>query len=102
MKFKNKIFPYLNFSKSAFIHDKNFSQYLPLTSQKNIQEIPTDKTPSQDSLIARGWQKEQYIGITILLICLIAVVGFFSRRFEYALIFALTLSIILIVFFLKV
>jgi hypothetical protein len=76
----------------------NNNQYLG-TELKNIE-----KTPSQphDSLIARFWQKEQYVGIAILLFGLIAIIGFFSRRFEYALIFALTLSVILIVFFLTV
>ncbi|MGM3307178.1 hypothetical protein ACSQ6I_14600 [Anabaena sp. WFMT] len=72
------------------------------STNKNIQEIPSEQTPGKDLLIARGLQKEQYIGITILFICLIALIGFFSRRVEYALIFALTLSIILIVFFLSV
>lgn len=69
---------------------------------KTIQEVPANKAVSKDSLIAKGWQREQYVGIAILFVGLIAVVGFFSRRFEYALVFAITLSIILIVFFLTV
>ncbi len=79
-----------------------------------IEEIPASKpnpgaiqtTPSvvtrTDPLIARNLQKEQYAGIFALMIALIAIVGFFSRRFEYALLFATTLSIILIVFFLTI
>jgi hypothetical protein len=67
-----------------------------------IQEINNRDQPGQDSLIAKGWQREQYIGITILLIGVILIIGFFSRRFEYALIFALTFSMILIVFLLSV
>jgi hypothetical protein len=58
-------------------------------------------------LIAHGLQKEQYVGIIGLAIpsvssanALIAAVGFFSRRFEYALMFAIALSAILIAFFL--
>ncbi|MBD2568424.1 hypothetical protein [Anabaena lutea] len=78
-------------------------KYLPIqTKNIQVQETPTQGSPLQDSLINRGLQKEQYVGISILLLGLIAVVGFLNRRFEYALIFALTLSIILIVFFLNV
>ncbi|HYW19724.1 MAG TPA: hypothetical protein VE956_10500 [Nodularia sp. (in: cyanobacteria)] len=67
-----------------------------------IQEIPSADPIQQDSLIAKGWQREQYIGIGILAIALIAAVGYFSRRFAYALMFAFTLSIILIVFLLTI
>ncbi|MBK1987866.1 hypothetical protein A0J48_009995 [Sphaerospermopsis aphanizomenoides BCCUSP55] len=76
----------------------NSYQYLPI-KPNNIKE---ENPQTYDSLIAKSWQKEQYIGIAILLVSLIAIIGFFSRRFEYALIFALTLSIILIVFFITV
>lgn len=69
---------------------------------KTIQEVPANGVVSKDSLIAKGWQREQYVGIAILFVGLIAVVGVFSRRFEYALVFAIVLSIILIVFFLTV
>ncbi|MBD2386873.1 hypothetical protein [Cylindrospermum sp. FACHB-282] len=69
---------------------------------KAIQEIPANGAVTKDSLIAKGLQKEQYFGIALLFAGLIAVVGFFSRRFEYALVFAIALSIILIVFFLTV
>ncbi|MDP5337979.1 MAG: hypothetical protein NWQ28_05325 [Nodularia sp. (in: cyanobacteria)] len=72
----------------------------PLPS--TIQEIPSSAPIQQDSLIAKGWQREQYIGIGILAITLIAAVGYFSRRFAYALLFAFTLSIILIVFFITI
>lgn len=78
-------------------------KYLPIkTKNIQVQETPAQSSPPQDSLIARGLQREQYVGISILLLGLIAVVGFLNRRFEYALIFALTLSVILIVFFLNV
>ncbi|WP_237741474.1 hypothetical protein [Anabaena sp. PCC 7108] len=77
------------------------TKYLPITN-KNIQATPSKSTPPPDILIARGWQKEQYVGIAILLLGLIAAIGFINRRFEYALIFALTLSVILIFFFITV
>ncbi|WP_414574626.1 hypothetical protein [Anabaena sp. CCY 9402-a] len=69
-------------------------------SPRTIQE---NSTPgNNDSLIAKGWQREQYIGIAILFISLIAAIGFFSRRFEYALLFALALSIALMILLLNV
>ncbi|BAY00917.1 hypothetical protein H6G54_00400 [Anabaena cylindrica FACHB-243] len=40
------------------------------SNNKNIQELPSEQTPGQDLLIARGLQKEQYIGITILFIAI--------------------------------
>ncbi|MEH1778729.1 MAG: hypothetical protein V7K67_23955 [Nostoc sp.] len=78
---------------------------------KTIQETPA---PNQDPLIAHGLQKEQYVGIIGLAIpslrdaartvssanALIAAVGFFSRRVEYAIGFAVFLSAILIALFL--
>lgn len=81
-----------NSNKRPVVGEINSSQYsTPKTN--NIKETPS----RYDSLIAQGLQKEQYIGIGILLVGLITIIGFFSRRFEYALIFALTISIILIV-----
>ncbi|MBD2360948.1 hypothetical protein H6G36_07110 [Anabaena minutissima FACHB-250] len=71
-------------------------------SPGTIQENPLPENQPQDALISKGWQREQYIGITILFIALISAIGFFSRRFEYALLFALALSIVLIVFFLTI
>jgi len=78
---------------------KVFAQELP--SPRAVQETPIPGK-NQDPLIARGLQKEQYVGIVGLAIALIAAVGFFSRRFEYALVFAIALSAILIAFFLFV
>ncbi|MFN6487803.1 MULTISPECIES: hypothetical protein [unclassified Nostoc] len=76
-----------------------FLQELPASelAPKAVQETPA---PIQDPLIARGLQKEQYIGIIGLAIALIAAVGFFSRRVEYAIAFAVILSIGLIALFL--
>ncbi|NMF66998.1 hypothetical protein DP113_03020 [Brasilonema octagenarum UFV-E1] len=64
-----------------------------------IQETPPPGTQN-DPLIAKGLQKGQYLGIFAFVIALIAVIGYFSRRVEYAILFAVTLSVILIVFFL--
>ncbi|MBD2294494.1 hypothetical protein H6G06_13660 [Anabaena sphaerica FACHB-251] len=78
---------------------KSLAQELP--SPSTIQETPIPNK-NQDPLIAHGLQKEQYVGIVGLLIALVAAVGFFSRRFEYAILFALVLSAIIIAFFLFV
>jgi hypothetical protein len=75
-----------------------------------VQELPSSRaiteSPSpgknQDPLIAHGLQKEQYIGIIGLAIALVAAVGVLSRRVEYAIIFAIFLSAILITLFLLV
>ncbi|MEH2236838.1 hypothetical protein [Nostoc sp.] len=76
-----------------------FLQEIPASERapKTVQETPA---PGKDPLIAHGLQKEQYIGIVGLAIALIAAVGFFSRRVEYAIGFAFFLSVILIAFFL--
>ncbi|ARV58373.1 hypothetical protein BZZ01_06730 [Nostocales cyanobacterium HT-58-2] len=78
-----------------------FIQAIPASelSPKTIQESPL---PGQDPLIARGLQKEQYAGIIGLAIVVIAAVGFFSRRVEYAIVLALVLSTFLIALFLLV
>jgi hypothetical protein len=47
-------------------------------------------------------QKEQYIGIFSLAIAVIAAVGIISRRVEYAILFAIFLSLILIAVFLVI
>lgn len=72
-----------------------------LPSPKLIQETPIF-SKNQDPLIARNLQKEQYVGIMGLAIALVAAVGLLSRRIEYAIVFALFLSAILIAFFLFV
>ncbi|MEH1835323.1 MAG: hypothetical protein V7L29_25540 [Nostoc sp.] len=75
-----------------------FLQELPASelAPKTIQETPV---PEKDPLIAHNLQKGQYVGIVGLAIALIAAVGFFSRRVEYAIAFAVILSILLIAFF---
>ncbi|AVH65761.1 hypothetical protein [Nostoc sp. 'Peltigera membranacea cyanobiont' N6] len=76
-----------------------FLQEIPASERapKTIQETPV---PGNDPLIARGLQKEQYVGIIGLAIALIAAVGFFSRRVEYAIALAVFLSAIVIALFL--
>lgn len=66
----------------------------------SIQENPSYDTTRKDPLIARDLEQWQYIGILVLAVGTIAIVGFFSRRVEYALLFATALSVVLIIFFL--
>lgn len=68
-----------------------------------IQENPSlnpirGKQPS----IAHGLHIWQYAGLILLAIGSVAIVGFFNRRVEYAMYFAIALTIILITFFLSV
>ncbi len=72
----------------------------PRRSPSTIRETPSPATVQHDPLIAKGLQKQQYFGIVALAIALVAVIGFFSRRVEYAILFAIVLSVILISFFL--
>jgi hypothetical protein len=44
---------------------------LPKRLPSTIQEIPSPDATPKDELIAKGWQREQYIGIAILFISLI-------------------------------
>ena len=67
-----------------------------------LETQPPETPPGKDPLIAHGLEVWQYIGIAILGVTAIATVGFFSRRVEYAIFFAIGLSIVLIVFFLTV
>ncbi|KOP25920.1 hypothetical protein AMR41_11640 [Hapalosiphon sp. MRB220] len=75
------------------------TQELPVenNSSNGIREAPP---PGQDSLIARGLQKEQYVAISVLAVIVFIAIGIFSRRVEYAILFAVILSAILIAFFL--
>jgi len=70
---------------------KNTSSTKQLKQQTHISIKHTG-----DPLVARSWQRVQYVGITMMLLSVIAVIGFFSHKVEYALIFALILSSVLI------
>ncbi|MEH2414200.1 hypothetical protein [Nostoc sp.] len=75
-----------------------FIQEIPASERapKAVQETPS---PGKDPLIAHSLQKEQYIGIIGLAIALVAAVGFFSQRVEYAIGLAVILSVSLIALF---
>lgn len=79
-------------------------QELPASelAPKTVQESQPPSTAQEDPLIAHNLQKGQYVGIIGLAIALIAAVGFFSRRVEYAIAFAVFLSLLLIAFFILI
>lgn len=81
---------------------KLLAQELPTLgkSPSKIQETSQPITTQKDPLIAKGLQKEQYIGVVTLAIAIIAAVGVISRRIEYALVVAFVLSFVLIALFL--
>lgn len=72
----------------------------PEQSVGTTQENPSVGTTQKDPLIDRGLQVGQYIGIVALAVGAIVVVKVFSPRVEHAILFALSLSVVLIIFFL--
>lgn len=54
---------------------------------------------SNDPLIAHGRGSAAYIGVLLLLICLIAIIKVFSNKLDNAIIFALVLTLVAITAF---
>jgi hypothetical protein len=63
---------------------------------KKLQEKPSVEPVPKDPLIAWNLDRVIYIGVFLLAISILVAVGLLSRRFEYALLFALVLSALLI------
>lgn len=68
----------------------------------SYQETPSVGTSQKDPMINQGLQHEQYIGLFAVAVGAIVIIRFLSPKVEYALLFAVALSIILIAFFLTV
>ena len=62
-------------------------------------ENPSFSTTQKDPLINRGLEDWQYIGIIALAIASLIAVRVLSSRAEYTILFALALSLVLIIFF---
>jgi hypothetical protein len=70
----------------------------------NFQEIIVSQSPASSPtrnptgtpLVDTGLERIVYIGVLFLFICIILVIGLFSKKIEYALIFAGILAGILI------
>lgn len=77
----------------------NFNALLadgPLPDPKTLASPPISHN---DPSIDHGGQVIVYIGVTLFVLSVVALVGFFSRRVEYALFTALALSLGLVAFF---
>lgn len=75
---------------SVLLADAPISDPSPLQTPSNIHSDP---------LIDKGGQVTIYIGTALFALGIVAVVGFFSRRVEHAIIAALALSLCLVAFF---
>lgn len=56
-------------------------------------------TDQDNPLIAHSLQKQQYIGIIVIILALITIVGLLNRKFEYAIIFSILLSVVMVAWF---
>jgi hypothetical protein len=72
-----------------------------LPHHPNVEtQKPSIAAINSDPLIAKGWEKIAYVGSFLLVLAVVAIVGIVSRRIEYAILLALSLSVVLIAFFL--
>ncbi|MBL1178263.1 hypothetical protein [Pantanalinema sp. GBBB05] len=77
------------------IHFKALLADTPLPDPTTLSS-PINGQP--DPLIDQGGQLTIYIGASLIIIGIVAIVGFFSRRVEHALLTALVLSLGLVAF----
>ncbi|MCA2622166.1 MULTISPECIES: hypothetical protein [unclassified Microcystis] len=70
-----------------------------ISLSSTILQTPTPTPTLNNNLVNSGTQDLVYIGVFLLAITLVIVIGIFSKKIEYALIFAATLTVILIAFF---
>ena len=69
-----------------------------ISLSSTILQTPTPTPPLNNNLVNSGPQDIVYIGVFLLAITLVMVIGIINQKIEYALIFAATLTIILIAF----
>ncbi|MCZ8118080.1 MAG: hypothetical protein O9295_08460 [Microcystis sp. LE18-22.4A] len=70
-----------------------------ISLSSTILQTPTPTTTLNNNLVNSGTQDLVYIGVFLLAITLVIVIGIINQKIEYALIFAATLTVILIAFF---
>ncbi len=70
-----------------------------ISLSSTILQTPTPTTTLNNNLVNSGTQDLVYIGVFLLAITLVIVIGIINQKIEYALIFAATLTAILIAFF---
>ncbi len=68
----------------------------PLTDPTTLPSHPPNV--QSDPLIDHGGQLTVYIGTALIILGIVAIVGFFSRRVEYAIFAALALSLCVVAF----
>ncbi|AKV69645.1 MULTISPECIES: hypothetical protein [Microcystis] len=69
-----------------------------ISLSSTILQTPTPTTTLNNNLVNSGSQDLVYIGVFLLAITLVMVIGIINKKIEYALIFAATLTVILIAF----
>ncbi len=70
-----------------------------ISLSSTILQTPTPTTTLNNNLVNSGTQDLVYIGVFILAITLVMAIGIINQKIEYALIFAATLTAILVAFF---
>jgi hypothetical protein len=70
-----------------------------ISLSSTIIQTPTPTPTLNNNLVNSGSQDIVYIGVFLLAITLVTVIGIINQKIEYALIFAATLTVILIAFF---
>lgn len=63
-------------------------------------ETPSTGIPEKDSLILHSWDYLLYIGLFGIAVASTAIIGLLSSKVEYALYFAIGLSVVIIAFLL--
>ena len=69
-----------------------------ISLSSTILQTPTPTPTLNNNLVNSGTQDLVYIGVFLLAITLVTVIGIINQKIEYALIFAATLTVILIAF----
>ncbi len=69
----------------------------PLPDPKALETEPAHTpAPQNDPLIATGWEKIIYLGVILIVLAVLVLVGFLSRKIEHVLALALIMSLVLI------
>jgi len=70
-----------------------------ISLSSTILQTPTPTPTLNNNLVNSGSQYLVYIGVFLLAITVVMVIGIINQKIEYALIFAATLTVILVAFF---
>lgn len=73
----------------------HFNVLLAEASLPDPTTLPSPTNGQPDPLIDQGGQLMVYMGAGLIIVVIAAIVGFFSRRVEHALLIALVLSLCL-------